>query len=44
MTLNVLRSGNEMMKLVRYNVTGSTDDEAGDDIGSLGSGSGASGD
>lgn len=34
MTLNVLRDGNEMMKLVRYNVT-STASQAGDDIGSL---------
>ena len=39
MTLNVLRSTNdrgenEMMKLVRYNVTGSDSTSAGDDIGS----------
>lgn len=40
MTLNVLRSGNEMMKLVRYNVLQSSDETAADDIGSLGSGSG----
>lgn len=35
MTLNVLRDGDEMMKLVRYNVTGSTSGTAEDDIGSL---------
>ncbi len=45
MTLNVLRSTNEageneMMKLVRYNVTGSTSSAGGDDYGSIGSGSG----
>ena len=35
MTLNVLRDGDEMMKLVRYNVTGSASGTAEDDIGSL---------
>ena len=35
MTLNVLRSGNEMMKLVRYNVGAATETESEDDIGSL---------
>ena len=35
MTLNVLRDGDEMMKLVRYNVTSGTNQSAGDDIGSL---------
>lgn len=35
MTLNVLRDGDEMMKLVRYNVTGSTTGDAENDIGSL---------
>ena len=35
MTLNVLRDGDEMMKLVRYNVTGSATGTAEDDIGSL---------
>jgi len=44
MTLNVLRSTNdqgenEMMKLVRYNLTGGTTSGAGDDIGSLSAGS-----
>lgn len=35
MTLNVLRDGDEMMKLVRYNVTTSTSGTAENDIGSL---------
>ena len=35
MTLNVLRDGDEMMKLVRYNVTTSTSGTAETDIGSL---------
>lgn len=40
MQLNVLRSSNdsgenEMMKLVRYSVTASSEGEADDDIGSL---------
>lgn len=35
MTLNVLRDGDEMMKLVRYNVTGSATGTDEDDIGSL---------
>ena len=44
MTLNVLRSTNdagenEMMKLVRYNITGNSSSGAGDDIGSLSAGS-----
>ena len=46
MTLNVLRSTNdkgenEMMKLVRYNITGDTSSGTGDDIGSLNGGTGA---
>ena len=46
MTLNVLRSTNEqgeeeMMKLIRYSVGGSTtDSNTGNDIGSLATGSG----
>ena len=44
MTLNVLRSTNdvgenEMMKLVRYNIATGTTSGAGDDIGSVGTGS-----
>ena len=44
MTLNVLRSTNEageneMMKLVRYNISSSTTSGGGDDIGSLSTGS-----
>jgi hypothetical protein len=35
MTLNVLRDGDEMMKLVRYNVTSGTDQSVGNDVGSL---------
>lgn len=35
MTLNVLRDGDEMMKLVRYNVTTNTSGTAENDIGSL---------
>ena len=35
MTLNVLRDGNEMMKLVRYNVTGSSSGDDDKDVGSL---------
>ena len=35
MTLNVLRDGDQMMKLVRYNVTTSAASESEDDIGSL---------
>ena len=40
MTLNVLRStndegANEMMKLVRYNISASADEESGDDYGSV---------
>ncbi len=42
MTLNVLRSGNEMMKLVRYNIGTSTDSDDEDDIGSLTNVSGGS--
>ena len=40
MTLNVLRDGDEMMKLVRYNVLTSTTSGEADDIGSLTAGSG----
>lgn len=36
MTLNVLRDGQEMMKLVRYNVTTGSTSAAENDIGSLG--------
>jgi hypothetical protein len=44
MTLNVLRSTNdqgenEMMKLVRYNISGSTSSAAEDDYGSIVGGS-----
>ena len=43
MTLNVLRSNdsgeNEMMKLVRYNISGGTSASTGDDIGDLTTGS-----
>lgn len=35
MTLNVLRDGDQMMKLVRYNVGTSSTGEAEDDVGSL---------
>ena len=35
MTLNVLRDGNEMMKLVRYNVLTSDNSVAGNDKGSI---------
>lgn len=35
MTLNVLRDGNEMMKLVRYNVLSSENSTSGNDVGSL---------
>lgn len=35
MTLNVLREGTEMMKLVRYNVAGNTTSGGGNDNGSL---------
>jgi len=42
MTLNVLRDGQEMMKLVRYNVLNSTDTNTGDDTGSLNPESGSS--
>ena len=35
MTLNVLRDGQEMMKLVRYNVLNSSEANTGDDTGSL---------
>ena len=35
MTLNVLRDGNEMMKLVRYNVLSSENNTSGNDVGSL---------
>lgn len=46
MTLNVLRSTNEageneMMKLVRYNVTGAEGGSTGDDYGSISGGSGS---
>lgn len=37
MTLNVLRDGDEMMKLVRYNLGVQSDTTSGDDIGSVGS-------
>ena len=40
MTLNVLRDGQEMMKLVRYNVLNSTEGNSGNDIGSLNPSSG----
>ena len=48
MSLNVLRSTNErgeneMMKLVRYNVTGTTTSGSGDDIGSVAAGGSGSG-
>ena len=48
MSLNVLRSTNErgeneMMKLVRYNVTGATSSGSGDDIGSVAAGGSGSG-
>ena len=35
MTLNVLRDGQEMMKLVRYNVLNSSETNSGNDVGSL---------
>lgn len=35
MTLNVLRDGNEMMKLVRYNVLSSGTTVSGNDKGSI---------
>ena len=40
MTLNVLRDGDQMMKLVRYNVTSSATGTDENDIGSLGGNSG----
>ena len=48
MQLNVLRSTNErgeneMMKLVRYNVTGTTESGTGDDVGSVAAGGSGSG-
>ena len=39
MTLNVLRSGNEMMKLVRYNIGTATSGTTDDDIGQIVGGS-----
>ena len=36
MTLNVLRDGNEMMKLVRYNIAETTGGVKEDDVGSIG--------
>ena len=42
MTLNVLRDGQEMMKLVRYNVTAASAASTGNDVGSLNPESGSS--
>jgi len=41
MTLNVLRDGQEMMKLVRYNVLDTASAAGGNDIGSLNPSSGS---